>query len=202
MDDPFTTDILGDYTADQSTSLSGLVVAGGVLAVSTTDDHSFHNAEVSLTDSCSVVKVIPGAANSHLIYIAVFVDDSNFLMMQDYLSDDTGVRIYQFVAGANTSLGTIVRPESLTGGGAPCWFKLTVVGNVVAGSIYDIDPASGVPPFSTKSILLGGAAKVALGEGVSKHPGLRLGTGGGSTPTSWTLDDWRVKSLPAPRTVF
>jgi len=193
-DDDFSASRLGSYTADQATSLSGLVVSGGRLTSTDTHDHSWHHSTVSVIDAKHIVKVVPGTTTAYVVYLLMkYIDDNNFLMFE-VLNGSTSASLYQCVAGAYTSLATPNSP--LAANGDPAWFVCRQSGNGVRTEIWTTNPLLGGVPYSAASITMSGTAKTALGAGVAGKPGLRLaGYAGGITSTDWALDDWTVVSL-------
>lgn len=183
-----------DITADQSTSLTGLAVSGGLLTKTDANDHSFHLTSQTVTDYKAMVKVVPGAltgttgANRIIYLCGKYIDDSNFLMFQDGAGSGS-INLFQFVAGSGTNLGSVSSPGVGTNA-KPYWLVLRQSGNVVRAEVYTSDPRLFPANLATgvTSVTLSGTAITALGAGVAGKPGLRHG--GGST--DWALDDWVV----------
>lgn len=200
LDDDFSVDRLANYVADQGSSKTGLVVTGGLLTVTDTNDHSFHHGTLTVVDAKHMLKVVPGASTAWLFYLAAkFVSDGNMLMLQAHGASGTNYTAYSQVAGAYTSLGTLAMPSAA--GGQPHWIVLRHNGNHVAFEAWRTNPAYGNGmPFSRLDVILSGTAATTLGAGVAAAPGARI-SGGGSS--NWKLDDWVVvNESAASRTAF
>lgn len=190
LDEPFNTD-LAAYTADFGTSKTGLVVSGGQLSSSDSNDHSMH-AAFNVPDVCKMMVKASGISGSnHTVALWVKnVDDNNIILAQ-FLGG--AFNLYKRVAGSYVVLSTFSHSTAIS----VWWLVVRLSGNTIVSEMWSSDPLiQGTKPALTATAVLTGADATALGAGVNGKPGLRLTGNGGAGATPVVLDDWIV-AVPA-----
>lgn len=193
LDETFDTD-LSAYVPNASqggvmSSLSGLVVSGGMLHQTDANSHTFHNPDVEYTDGVQVIKVWPNSLM--LIGIMKYITDDRWILMQ-WLINSLNLQIYQSTESAtNVAVGSAMSYPSVSN--APIYLSLALDGQNITASTHVVDPRSGASPYSFAHSRL--PDDVASRLVVPGNPGIRMaGFAGGLTNpgVDARLDEWRT----------